>query len=74
MFVPCTDRHACKRSRYGCCPDGRTRKQDTAGRGCRYVGRLGADPEGLEQFEQEEKYTIDKGEADLTELYVILYY
>ncbi|XP_078581412.1 thyroid hormone-induced protein B-like [Branchiostoma floridae x Branchiostoma japonicum] len=56
----CEDRHACKRSRYGCCPDGRTRKQDTAGRGCRYVGRLGADPEGLEQFEEEEKYTIDK--------------
>ncbi|XP_078661731.1 thyroid hormone-induced protein B-like isoform X2 [Branchiostoma floridae x Branchiostoma belcheri] len=55
----CEDRHACKRSRFGCCPDGRTRKLDSSGRGCKYVGRLGADPDGFDE-ETEEGYTIDK--------------
>ncbi|XP_066300525.1 MAM and LDL-receptor class A domain-containing protein 1-like isoform X2 [Branchiostoma lanceolatum] len=58
----CEDRHACKRSRYGCCPDGRTRKQDASGRGCRYVGRLGADPEGIDTFE--ERYTEGRERED----------
>ncbi|CAH1240970.1 MALRD1 [Branchiostoma lanceolatum] len=65
-FVPRLDRHAyrhaCKRSRYGCCPDGRTRKQDASGRGCRYVGRLGADPEGIDTFE--ERYTEGRERED----------